>query len=108
MLLAQQEGGDAVTKCLEKYRTKKFYTRNDIIHSYFKLVGVRQGRGLTNKIYYEWDSIKLMEQTIGASPTMSLQTQTQYDNDLQSIGAIDGKPGYSIRFPNGAGSAMLP
>ena len=97
-----------MTKCLEKYRTKKFYTRNDIIHSYFKLVGVRQGRGLTNKVFYEWDSIKLMERTIGASPKMSLQTQIQYDNDLRSIGAIDGIVGYSIRFPNGGGSAIPP
>ena len=110
MLLAQQEGAAVVMKCLEKYRKKKIYTRNDIIHSYYKLVGVKQKSNdyIRNDIYYEWDSVELMEQTVGASSTMSTQTKVQYDNDLRSIGCFHGRPGTSLRWDNGGGISRPP
>ena len=109
MILAQNEGAAAVMKCLKKYREKKLYTRNDIIHSYYKLVGVRQKTSTyTDEIYYEWDSIELMEQTVGESPAMSPQNQIQYDNDLRSIGAINGILGHIVSLNNGGGLALHP
>ena len=111
ILLAQQEGAAAVMKCLAKYRKKKIYTRNDIVHSYYKLVRVRQSSSplIKNDIYYKWDALELVEQTVGAFSTMSPQYQLQYKNDLRSIGCTtNGIPPFCLMRKQDGGGIFRP
>jgi hypothetical protein len=67
IIAAQREGPVATQRCLEKYRNKRFYTREDEIHCFYKFD--------ENNI---WKRGELMEEKYGPNPSISPETLMNY------------------------------
>jgi len=72
IIAAQREGPVATQRCLEKYRNKRFYTREDEIHCFYKFD--------ENNI---WKRGELMEEKYGPNPSISPETLMNYKKGLK-------------------------